>query len=134
MKVLSLGGAASSDTEISSGLRHTEEASVFQGWMVPTAIKRKKTLAKKALDQSRKPRADALRNRERVLEAARTVFSTGGPEASLEAVAKTAGVRTRPPDPPFSPPPAPVVLESPPTAPTPPPLGRSFATEARPRG
>jgi AcrR family transcriptional regulator len=60
--------------------------------MVSAAIKRKKTLAKKALDQSRKPRADALRNRERVLEAARTVFSTGGPEASLEAVAKTAGV------------------------------------------
>ncbi len=60
--------------------------------MVPTAIKRKKTLAKKALDKSRKPRVDALRNRERVLEAARTVFSTGGPEASLEAVAKTAGV------------------------------------------
>jgi AcrR family transcriptional regulator len=59
---------------------------------VSTAIKRKKTLVKKALDQSRKPRADALRNRELVLEAARTVFSTGGPEASLEAVAKTAGV------------------------------------------
>jgi AcrR family transcriptional regulator len=60
--------------------------------MVPTAIKRKKPLAKKALDNSRKPRVDALRNRERVLEAARTVFSAGGPEASLEAVAKTAGV------------------------------------------
>ena len=41
---------------------------------------------------SRKPRSDALRNRDRVLEAARTVFSAGGPEASLEAVAKTAGV------------------------------------------
>src|ERR1700756_518398 len=41
---------------------------------------------------SRKPRADALRNRERVLEAARAVFSAGGPDASLEAVAKTAGV------------------------------------------
>src|ERR1700729_4350701 len=40
----------------------------------------------------RKPRADALRNRQRVLEAARTVFSAGGPEASLEAVARTAGV------------------------------------------
>ncbi len=49
----------------------------------------KKTLNKKA---SRKPRADALRNRDRVLKAARTVFSAGGPEASLEAVAKTAGV------------------------------------------
>jgi AcrR family transcriptional regulator len=40
----------------------------------------------------RKPRADAVRNRERVLEAAKAVFSAGGPEASLEAVAKKAGV------------------------------------------
>jgi AcrR family transcriptional regulator len=59
----------------------------------------KNTLDKRALDKkafdteaSRKPRADALRNRERVLEAARNVFSAGGPDASLEAVAKTAGV------------------------------------------
>jgi AcrR family transcriptional regulator len=43
-------------------------------------------------EQTRKPRADALRNRERVLEAAKAVFSAGGPDASLEAVAKTAGV------------------------------------------
>src|SRR5260370_27792246 len=41
---------------------------------------------------TRKPRADAVRNRERVLEAAKVVFSTGGPEASLEAVARAAGV------------------------------------------
>lgn len=41
---------------------------------------------------SRKPRADAVRNRERVLEAAKAVFSAGGAEASLEAVAKRAGV------------------------------------------
>jgi AcrR family transcriptional regulator len=41
---------------------------------------------------SRRPRADALRNRERVLEAAKAVFSAGGAEASLEAVAKRAGV------------------------------------------
>src|ERR1700730_17482440 len=40
----------------------------------------------------RRPRADAVRNRERVLKAAKTVFSTGGPDASLEAVAKRAGV------------------------------------------
>ena len=45
--------------------------------------------AKKA---TRKPRVDAVRNRERVLEAAKAVFSTGGPEASLEAVARAAGV------------------------------------------
>ncbi|WP_375157068.1 TetR/AcrR family transcriptional regulator [Bradyrhizobium sp. RDT46] len=43
-------------------------------------------------DHTRKPRADAVRNRERVLEAAKAVFSAGGPEASLEAVAKRAGV------------------------------------------
>jgi AcrR family transcriptional regulator len=41
---------------------------------------------------ARKPRADALRNRERVLEAAKTVFSSGGADASLEAVARCAGV------------------------------------------
>jgi AcrR family transcriptional regulator len=40
----------------------------------------------------RKPRADAIRNRERVLKAAKAVFSAGGPDASLEAVAKRAGV------------------------------------------
>jgi len=43
-------------------------------------------------DAIRKPRADAVRNRERVLEAAKAVFSAGGPEASLEAVAKRASV------------------------------------------
>jgi AcrR family transcriptional regulator len=40
----------------------------------------------------RRLRADAVRNRERVLEAAKAVFSAGGPDASLEAVAKRAGV------------------------------------------
>jgi AcrR family transcriptional regulator len=40
----------------------------------------------------RRPRADSVRNRERVLEAATAVFSAGGPDASLEAVAKRAGV------------------------------------------
>jgi AcrR family transcriptional regulator len=42
--------------------------------------------------EKRKPRADAIRNRERVLEAAKAVFSQGGPEASLEMVARRAGV------------------------------------------
>ena len=41
---------------------------------------------------TRKPRADAVRNRERVLEAAKVVFSAGGAGASLEAVARAAGV------------------------------------------
>jgi AcrR family transcriptional regulator len=40
----------------------------------------------------RKPRADSVRNRERVLQAAKIVFAAGGPEASLEAVARQAGV------------------------------------------
>jgi AcrR family transcriptional regulator len=40
----------------------------------------------------RKTRVDAVRNRERVLEAAKKVFSAGGADASLEAVAREAGV------------------------------------------
>ncbi|WMT73633.1 TetR/AcrR family transcriptional regulator [Bradyrhizobium sp. Ash2021] len=49
-------------------------------------------MAGPSADSLRKPRADATRNRERVLEAAKAVFSAGGPDASLEAVAKRAGV------------------------------------------
>jgi len=41
---------------------------------------------------TRRPRADSLRNRELLLEAAAAVFGAGGPDASLEAVAKRAGV------------------------------------------
>lgn len=41
---------------------------------------------------TRKPRADSLRNRERLIETATQVFSAGGPQASLEAVARQAGV------------------------------------------
>lgn len=40
----------------------------------------------------RKPRADALRNRERLIEAATQVFSAGAAQASLEAVARQAEV------------------------------------------
>jgi AcrR family transcriptional regulator len=49
-------------------------------------------MAEQATDTVRRPRADAVRNRERVLAAAKAVFSAGGPEASLEAVAKKAEV------------------------------------------
>jgi AcrR family transcriptional regulator len=41
---------------------------------------------------ARRPRSDSVRNRERLLEAAAAVFGAGGPDASLEAVARTAGV------------------------------------------
>ena len=40
----------------------------------------------------RKPRSDAARNRERLIEAAKTVLAGGGPNASLEAVARAADV------------------------------------------
>ncbi|MDB5398065.1 MAG: TetR/AcrR family transcriptional regulator [Rhodopila sp.] len=41
---------------------------------------------------ARRPRADSVRNRARVLEAAKLVFAAGGPAGSLEAVARQAGV------------------------------------------
>jgi AcrR family transcriptional regulator len=46
----------------------------------------------RSAETTRRPRADAVRNRERLLEAAKAVFSAGGPDASLEAVARRAGV------------------------------------------
>ncbi|MBP0440029.1 TetR/AcrR family transcriptional regulator [Tianweitania sediminis] len=42
--------------------------------------------------QKRKVRADAARNRALLLEAATVIFSQGGPQASLEDVARQAGV------------------------------------------
>jgi len=41
---------------------------------------------------SRKPRADAQRNRERILEVARSAFTRAGARASLDEIAKQAGV------------------------------------------
>jgi AcrR family transcriptional regulator len=49
-------------------------------------------MAGQLAETARRPRADAVRNRERVLQAAKAVFSAGGSEASLEAVAGQAGV------------------------------------------
>jgi len=49
-------------------------------------------MADQAAEHVRKPRVDAVRNRERVLSAAKAVFSVGGEDASLEAVARKAGV------------------------------------------
>jgi AcrR family transcriptional regulator len=40
----------------------------------------------------RKPRTDALRNRERILEVAKQAFTRDGAEASLDDIAKQAGV------------------------------------------
>lgn len=66
---------------------YTEDASVYKRG----TIKRMGTSDRSA-ETARKPRTDAIRNRERVLEAAKAVFSAGGADASLEAVAKKAGV------------------------------------------
>lgn len=44
------------------------------------------------MESGRKTRADAVRNRERLIEAAKEVLGQGGPSASLEAVARRAGV------------------------------------------
>jgi AcrR family transcriptional regulator len=49
-------------------------------------------MADQSAETVRRPRADAVRNRERVLEAAKAVFSAGGSDVSLEAVARRAGV------------------------------------------
>jgi AcrR family transcriptional regulator len=48
--------------------------------------------AKKAAEKIRKPRADALRNRERILEIAKQAFSQFGAQASLDDIAREAAV------------------------------------------
>src|SRR6202142_508819 len=49
-------------------------------------------MADQAAEHIRKPRADSILNRERVLEAAAEIFAAGGAQASLEAVARRAEV------------------------------------------
>jgi AcrR family transcriptional regulator len=47
---------------------------------------------KRSPSGGRKPRADAQRNRERILEAAKQAFTRSGADASLDDIAKQAGV------------------------------------------
>src|ERR1700749_1854353 len=49
-------------------------------------------MTKKRSTTIRKPRTDALRNRERILEVAKAAFTREGADASLEEIAKQAGV------------------------------------------
>ena len=51
-----------------------------------------KKLSDASAPNPRKPRADAERNRLRLLEAAKTVFAEKGADASLEEIARAAGV------------------------------------------
>jgi len=67
--------------------QYTEDASVLQ-----EARSENLEMGQKPATTTRKPRADSLRNRERLLTAAKEVFRAGGPEASLEGVARAAGV------------------------------------------
>jgi AcrR family transcriptional regulator len=48
--------------------------------------------ARTASGAARKPRADGRRNRQRLIDAARTTFAELGPQVSLEAIARRAGV------------------------------------------
>jgi AcrR family transcriptional regulator len=47
---------------------------------------------KRSPSYGRKPRADAQRNRERILEVAKQAFTRSGADTSLDAIAKQAGV------------------------------------------
>jgi AcrR family transcriptional regulator len=49
-------------------------------------------VTKRSKSHARKPRADAERNRDRVLEVAKEAFTRSGPGASLDDIAKQAGV------------------------------------------
>ena len=49
-------------------------------------------VTKRSQSNARKPRTDAQRNRERILEVAKRAFSHSGVNASLDEVAKEAGV------------------------------------------
>jgi AcrR family transcriptional regulator len=49
-------------------------------------------MAKKHFTTARKPRIDGLRNRERILEVAKAAFTRQGANASLEEIARQAGV------------------------------------------
>lgn len=49
-------------------------------------------MVRQPVKPNRKQRANSLRNRERLLAAAKEIFSAGGPGASLEGVARQAGL------------------------------------------
>jgi AcrR family transcriptional regulator len=49
-------------------------------------------MTKKRASDGRKPRADAQRNRERILEVAKQAFTRSGADTSLDDIAKQAGV------------------------------------------
>jgi AcrR family transcriptional regulator len=74
-------------------LLQTEVASVcFLDYRRRTPVARILMVTKTPEIADRKPRADAQRNRARILEVAKQVFTRSGAQASLEEIAKKAGV------------------------------------------
>lgn len=61
-------------------------------WREAPLIKSSPVKKTKPAVSTRKPRADALRNRQRLLAAAKVAFGEVGPEASLDEIARRAGV------------------------------------------
>jgi AcrR family transcriptional regulator len=72
----------------------TELASAYlDQWRArPVASFFGKTVTKRSQPAVRKPRTDAQRNRERILEVAKEAFTRSGANASLDDIAKQAGV------------------------------------------
>jgi AcrR family transcriptional regulator len=64
-----------------------EYAEGVSGYIFPMPRKRSQPVA-------RRPRTDAQRNRERILEVAKGAFTKSGADTSLDDVAKQAGVGT----------------------------------------
>jgi AcrR family transcriptional regulator len=88
---LSISGITAK-VEVTSGTfggalrNYTEGASVFQGWVMSS------TQTPTQIATTGPKRADAKRNYERILTAARTAFAEGGESMSLEEIARRAGV------------------------------------------
>src|ERR1700746_3065213 len=64
----------------------------FWDALIFMATKRSKTATKRVKPTPRRPRADALRNREKILDVAKDAFTRNGANVSLDEVAKQAGV------------------------------------------
>jgi AcrR family transcriptional regulator len=66
----------------------------MQDWITGERLRFQKKFMKKSTvpKNARKPRADAQRNRERILEVAKQVFTRRGAEASMDEIAKRAKI------------------------------------------
>jgi AcrR family transcriptional regulator len=83
-------------TDGSSVYDNTEGSSVLQGYfnvdVEPEGPGPRKKEESMGTQPARKPRVDAQRNRERLLEVAKAAFADEGPDVSLDEIARRAGV------------------------------------------